>query len=119
MDENDYEKTSDIDINEKLKVTEMAKLQGLFPDDISDMIIEIQQALQQLHIRHLSECQAMEHVYVRDIGPKTLNARITLAVHEFVSKRTLADACDSYLDGGAGYARTNKEVLWSLLVPMD
>lgn len=100
---NNHNNTEDWDEDRQRVSMEAEALKGILPTHVSEMVVEIQLALQQLHRRHLSECQAVQRVWVTDVVPKKLNHRMAQALHDFVSGDSWGKVCRS-LDNESGYA---------------
>lgn len=100
---NNHKKTEGWDEDRQRVSMEAEALKGVLPTHVSEMVVEIQLALQQLHRRHLSECQAVQRVWVTDVVPKELNHRMAQALHDFVSGESWGKVCRS-LDNESGYA---------------
>lgn len=67
----------------------------LLPSSVADMIVEVRQALHQLHKRHLTECQATERVWVNEIVPISLNTQMGHAAKSFVEGESWARVCEN------------------------
>lgn len=100
---NNHNDTEEWDEDRQRVSMEAEALKGVLPTHVSEMIVEIQLALQQLHRRHLSECQAAQRVWITDIVPRELNHRMAQALHDFVSGESWDKVCRS-LDNESGYA---------------
>lgn len=84
--QNEYEEAW---VQDRRKMSEASrKLKEILPNDMSELIVEIQQALHQLHRRHLSECQGVKRVWIKDIVPKEMNHRISKIASEFTNGKS-------------------------------
>lgn len=96
------EELNDIDDQRKLRA-EVEMLREHLPVEISEIVVEIRHALHQLHRRHLSECQAVERIYVPDIVPASLNTRMANAANRFADGATWKEV-SGILGNEGGYA---------------
>lgn len=82
----------------------------LLPSSVGNMVVEVRQALHQLHKRHLKECQATERVWVNEIVPLSLNTQMGQAAKSFVEGQSWTTVCENLGNKGGLVAKELRKV---------